>query len=81
MTLDTQTNSRVVKAMTEPSETAPVSDSEERRRRRLELIQQFADEVAGWPSSKLKAGYAQPATIRRAEEREQRESQQASPRT
>lgn len=67
--------------MTERKQTLPVNDSEERRRQRLELIQRFADEVAHWPSSKLKAGYAQPGTIRRAEEREQRESQQAPPRT
>lgn len=43
---------------------------EEHRRQRLELIQKLADEVATWPSSKLRAGYAQPETVRRAEERE-----------
>jgi len=68
--------------MTDRRETAPASDSEEHRKQRLELIQRFATEVAQWPSSKLKAGYAQPATIRRAEERERerREPQQALPR-
>jgi hypothetical protein len=60
--------------MNERKKTLPVSDSEERRRQRLELIQRFTDEVSHWPSSKLKAGYAQPATIRRAEEREHQQA-------
>lgn len=41
------------------------------REQRMALIGRFAAEVATWPASKLRAGYAQPETIRRAEEREQ----------
>jgi hypothetical protein len=52
-----------------------LNSGEHRRRERLELIQRFATDVAKWPSSKLRDGYAQPETVRKAREREQGEAQ------
>jgi hypothetical protein len=63
--------------MTEQEKSPQSRDAKERRRQRLELIQRFADDVAKWPSWMVRAGYAQPETVRRAEERERRESQQS----
>lgn len=40
------------------------------RRERFERARQFAREVETWPSWKLRAAYAQPERVRRAEERE-----------
>lgn len=51
---------------------------EERRQRRHELAQQFAEEVATWSSHKLRAAYAQPEKVRAAEERERREALERS---
>lgn len=52
-----------------------MSDADIRRQMRLDAIKRAADEVATWPSWKLRAAYAQPETVRRAEERERREAQ------
>lgn len=49
---------------------------ERHRQERLALIQRMADDVATWPSSKLRGAYAQPETIRKAEERERLQAQQ-----
>ncbi len=46
---------------------------QERRQRRSELAEKFADEVSTWSSKKLRGYYAQPETVARAEERERRE--------
>lgn len=37
---------------------------------RYERALRFAREIEAWPSSKLRAAYAQPEKVRRAEERE-----------
>ena len=51
-------------------------DRQEERERRLERLRDYADEIATWPSWKLRAGYAQPETVHQAEERERLEAQQ-----
>lgn len=43
------------------------------RRERLARARRFASEVDNWPSWKLRAAYAQPEKVQRAEERERRE--------
>ncbi len=45
-------------------------NEQERRERRLELAERFAQEVSSWSSKKLRMTYAQPEAVRRAEERE-----------
>jgi len=44
------------------------------RRDRYQRALQFSKEVETWPSSKLRAAYAQPEKVRRAEERERSEA-------
>lgn len=44
------------------------------RQRRIEHCQKVAKECATWSSRKLRACYAQPETVKRAEEREAREA-------
>lgn len=44
------------------------------RRDRYQRALQFSKEIETWPSSKLRAAYAQPETVRRAEERERLEA-------
>lgn len=48
-------------------------DEQERRQRRLELAERFAQEVSTWSSKQLRMTYAQPDAVRRAEERERLE--------
>lgn len=50
-------------------------NEQERRERRLELADKFAQQVAKWSSRKLRMTYAQPEAVLRAEERERREQQ------
>ena len=49
-----------------------MSDQNEHKRRqqRLALAEKFAAEVSTWPAKKLRTTYAQPDTVRRAEQRE-----------
>jgi len=44
------------------------------RRERFARAREFAKEVETWPSWKLRAAYAQPERVRRAEEREKGEA-------
>lgn len=41
-----------------------------RRMRRIERVDQNAREIESWSSHRLRLNYAQPATVRAAEERE-----------
>jgi hypothetical protein len=44
-------------------------NEEERRQARLKLAQQLADEIYGWSPEKLRNTYAQPETVKEAEQR------------
>lgn len=55
------------------------TDEQRRRERRSKRAAQFAEEVATWPSLKLRMAYAQPAAVRAAEEREQGGPRKATP--
>ena len=64
-----------MEASANPSGPTRDRNADQRRQDRIErreIVQRFADEIADWPSWRLRAAYAQPEAVRRAEEREAR---------
>lgn len=55
-----------------------MTEKDEARQRRLDLCQEFADEVSMWSSHKLRACHAQPEAVAAAERREEQDRQYAA---